>query len=148
MSLQIAALKTLRTTLHSTAKTFTLADLLPKGTKVSKKSLVELIQPYPTQGIGFKARKHSWPAGKYYLISDVHSTAKGTQVSGVLFENDQATTLAVSLIGDAAQRGSWRYEIADSMVKLDNGLVYTANSMLDYWQSEISKVNGDLVGKC
>jgi hypothetical protein len=88
MSLQIAALKTLRISLPSTAKTFTLADLLPEPTKVSKKSLVELIQPYPTRGIGFKARKHSWPAGKYYLISDVHSTAKGTQVSGVLFEND------------------------------------------------------------
>jgi hypothetical protein len=148
MSLHTAALKTLRISLRSTAKTFTLADLLPEATKVSKKNLVELIQPYPTQGIGFKARKHSWPAGKYYLISDVHSTAKGTQVSGVLFENNQPTTSAVSLIGDAGQKGSWRYEIAESTVQLDNGLVYTPNSMLDYWQSEVSKGNTDLVGKC
>lgn len=94
---------------------------------------------YPTKGIGFRVRKIDWPASKYYIISDVElKTNRTGEIFGVFHEDSKRVKGLPEQIHEATKRGMWVYELADSSVMVDNGMMYYASDMLCFWTEEVA----------
>ena len=138
-------LSTARHMLSRTAKKFALKDLV-KAKDLKHHNLFEMVSVYPTRGLGFRVRKVDWPAGKYYVISEVQlKTNRTGTMYGVLYENNHREDTLPVEITNATSRGMWTYEIGDSNCVLDNGIRYNAAVMLDFWKDEVKKYNSLVV---
>lgn len=123
------------------AKKFGINDLVKKSAFAkpqASKNLLEMVAPYPTQGVGFIARKADWPADKYVKIASANiADIEAGEAYGEFFENGQKVSDKPTLIEDCLET-DWTYEIGESEVTLDNGVSYSAKDMLAFWKAEMA----------
>lgn len=119
---------------------FTLDDIT-KHQKIVDKSLIEQVTGYPSQGLGFRVWRRTWPPNSFWDVKDVKiKTARHGRLYGVLTWKGKPQNEFPIAIAGTAKRGTWNYDISKSHVKLDNGVEYTAEEMnLNRNQAQVAR---------
>merc|ERR1739848_190837 len=121
-------------------KKFTLQDLINEPA-LSEWNLIDMVMPYPTNGIGFKVRQSNWPTGKHYKLTEIQQTDKSTvKVLGHLYHNDKMLCKNPIVVKEAMLKGGWQLDLANSSVTLDNGAHYSAEDMKNFHEEQKLRV--------
>merc|ERR1739848_310253 len=109
--------------------------------KFTLEDLIDMVMPYPTNGIGFKVRQSNWPTGKHYKLTEIQQTDKSTvKVLGHLYHNDKMLCKNPIVVKEAMLKGGWQLDLANSSVTLDNGAHYSAEDMKNFHEEQKLRV--------